>query len=49
MGRVLDADLKVKGVEGLRVCDASAFPTPLAGHPMAPLFAMAEQLTEIIG
>ncbi|KAL9125523.1 MAG: hypothetical protein Q9217_005280 [Psora testacea] len=48
MGTVLDANLKVKGVNGLRVCDASAFPSPVAAHPMAALYAMAEQLAELI-
>jgi choline dehydrogenase len=33
---VVDARLRVHGVEGLRVCDASVFPTLIAGNTNAP-------------
>ena len=33
---VLDPDLRVRGVQGLRVCDASAFPTLIGGNTNAP-------------
>jgi len=33
---VLDANLRVRGIEGLRVCDASAFPTLIGGNTNAP-------------
>lgn len=33
---VVDADLKVHGVTGLRVCDASVFPTLIGGNTNAP-------------
>ncbi|MCB1388576.1 MAG: GMC family oxidoreductase N-terminal domain-containing protein [Rhodobacteraceae bacterium] len=33
---VLDADLRVRGIDGLRVCDASAFPTLIGGNTNAP-------------
>jgi choline dehydrogenase len=33
---VLDARLRVRGVEGLRVCDASAFPNLVAGNTNGP-------------
>jgi choline dehydrogenase len=33
---VVDADLRVHGVEGLRVCDASVFPNIIAGNLNAP-------------
>jgi choline dehydrogenase len=33
---VVDADLRVHGVEGLRVCDASVFPTLIGGNTNAP-------------
>ncbi|KAI1443022.1 putative GMC oxidoreductase [Annulohypoxylon stygium] len=48
MGTVVDGDLKVKGTESLRICDASIFPSPLGGHPMASLYAVAEQAADII-
>lgn len=37
---VADADLKVHGLEGLRVCDASAFPTLIGGNTNAPAILM---------
>ena len=46
MGKCADEHLRVKGVQGLRVCDASAFATQVDGNPVATLFAMAEKLGE---
>ena len=48
MGKVVDAECRVKGVQGLRVVDASVIPVPLAAHYQAPVFALAEQAVEII-
>ncbi|KAK3172069.1 hypothetical protein OEA41_004153 [Lepraria neglecta] len=48
MGSVVDADLKVIGVEGLRVCDASIFPEPVAANPMVAHYAITEQTAELI-
>ncbi|CAJ2511031.1 Uu.00g066560.m01.CDS01 [Anthostomella pinea] len=48
MGKVVDAEGKVFGVTGLRVADASIVPVPLGGHPQASLYAMAEQLANMI-
>lgn len=49
MGKVVDTDLKVKGVEKLRVVDASVFPVIITGHLQVATFAMAEQAAVIIG
>jgi choline dehydrogenase-like flavoprotein len=48
MGRVVDAEGRVFGVEGLRIADASVMPVPLGGHPQATLYAMAEQIASFI-
>ncbi|WP_370341990.1 GMC family oxidoreductase [Pararhodobacter marinus] len=37
---VVDSDLRVRGVQGLRVCDASAFPTLIGGNTNAPAILM---------
>lgn len=37
---VVDARLRVHGVEGVRVCDASAFPTLIGGNTNAPAILM---------
>ncbi|PQE23315.1 glucose dehydrogenase protein [Rutstroemia sp. NJR-2017a WRK4] len=48
LGTVLDAELRVKGVTGLRVVDASIFPAPLGGHPQASLYGIADLAAEMI-
>ena len=48
MGRVVDAECRVKGVKGLRVVDASIMPTPISAHFMVAVYALAEQIAEII-
>ena len=47
-GAVLDASLRVRGVEGLRVCDASAMPTQITGNLNATVIAMAEKAADMI-
>ena len=48
MGKVVDAECRVKGVQGLRVVDASVIPVPLAAHYQVPVFALAEQAVDMI-
>ena len=45
---VLDGQLRVKGVDNLRVCDASAMPTQITGNPNATVIAMAEKAADMI-
>jgi len=47
-GAVLDAQLRVMGVENLRVCDAAAMPTQITGNPNATVIAMAEKAADMI-
>ncbi|KAI1318877.1 hypothetical protein F5Y16DRAFT_391524 [Xylariaceae sp. FL0255] len=48
MGDVVDTQGKVIGVRNLRIADASIVPIPLGGHPQATLYAMVEQLADIM-
>ncbi|KAI1295165.1 choline dehydrogenase [Xylaria venustula] len=48
MGKVVDAEGRVIGVNKLRCADASIIPIPLGGHPQATLYPMAEQLASMI-
>ncbi len=45
---VLDAQLRVRGVDGLRVCDASAFPNLIAGNTNGPAMMMGWRGAEVI-
>ncbi|KAF2867318.1 glucose-methanol-choline oxidoreductase-like protein [Massariosphaeria phaeospora] len=45
---VVDARLRVRGIRGLRVADASIMPTLPTGHPQMPVFAIAEKAAEMI-
>lgn len=48
IGSVLDTELRVRGVQGLRVVDASVFPAPVGGHPQATLYGVAERAAAMI-
>jgi choline dehydrogenase len=45
---VTDAELRVRGVEGLRVVDASVFPSVPRGNTNAPTIALAERAADLI-
>ena len=48
IGSVLDADLRVEGLEGVRVVDCSAMPTVPRGNTNAPVIALAERAADLI-
>lgn len=47
-GGVVDATLKVYGIEGLRVVDASVVPLGICAHLMGPTYAIAEKAAVMI-
>ncbi|MDG2003233.1 MAG: GMC family oxidoreductase N-terminal domain-containing protein [Novosphingobium sp.] len=48
MGSVVDAELRVKGIDGLRVIDASVMPRITSGNTNAPAMMIAEKGAEMV-
>jgi choline dehydrogenase len=45
---VVDAELRVRGIDGLRVVDASVMPNIIRGHTHAPTVMVAERAADLI-
>lgn len=45
---VLDAELRVRGIRGLRIADASAMPCLTSGNILAPVLMLAERAAQFI-
>lgn len=45
---VVDPELRVRGIDGLRVADASVMPTIIRGHTNAPSIVIGEKAAELV-
>ncbi|WP_268884095.1 GMC oxidoreductase [Jannaschia marina] len=45
---VLDARMRVRGIEGLRVCDMSAAPEIPAGNTNAPAMMLGDRCADLV-
>ena len=48
MGSVLDSQLRVKGIENLRVADGAAMPKLIGGNTNAPIIMIGERAADFI-
>jgi choline dehydrogenase-like flavoprotein len=48
LGAVLDSQLRVRGIDGLRVIDGSAMPRIVRGPTNAPIIMMAEKAADLL-
>jgi choline dehydrogenase-like flavoprotein len=48
IGDVVDTKLRVKGIDALRVVDASVIPTVIAGNCNIPVNAIAERAADLL-
>lgn len=45
---VVDAQLRVRGIDGLRVADASIMPTLIGGNTNAPTIMTGDKLADLL-